>query len=376
MNHNTHEPSIITQPAMDPRSELTADGAKPTPTATIIIVNYNGGEMVIRCLRSVFLVSSDAFEVILVDNASTDGSTDTIRQLFPELRVIRSRTNLGFGAANNLAACHAAGQYLAFLNPDTIVTPGWLEELIRALELDPRAGLATSRILLADDPTRINACGNDVHCSGLTLCRGIGKGSSALSQREEVQAISGAAFAIRRDLFEMLGGFDETFFLYMEDTDLSWRARLAGYWCIYVPSSVVYHEYELCFRTKKIFYHERNRYLMLFKSLHWQTLLALLPILLLAEIVTWGYTVTHEPRRLWDKLSAYFSLFRHRHEALNKRRQTQAIRCIRDVDLLQSCTYQLAFKQTGDGLAQQIASIVFNPLFFALQRVALKVIRW
>ena len=158
--------------------------------------------------------------------------------------------------AANVGVRSSSGNYLAFLNPDTVVEPGWLDALIAALEADPRAGLATAKILLLDDPARINTCGCDVHYTGLTLCRGMGMGRSALTDPVDVSAVSGAAFVIRRDLFEALSGFDAAYFLYMEDTDLSWRARLAGYSCLYVPTSFVYHDYSLRFGPKKAFYEE------------------------------------------------------------------------------------------------------------------------
>ena len=268
------------------------------------------------------------------------------------------------------------GKYLAFLNPDTVVEPGWLEALIAALEADPQAGLATSKILLLADPGRINTCGNEMHCTGLTLCRGMGMDRSTFTDLVEVGAVSGAAFVIRKDVFEALGGFDEAFFLYMEDTELSWRARLAGYKCVYVPSSVVYHDYTLRFGPKKAFYQERNRYLMLLKGLRWRTLLVLLPALLVAEVMTWGFVLLRERRRLANKLRAYAWIVKHWGEVAESRRQVQAMRRVRDRDLIARCTHRLAYEQTGSGLIARLAHLVFDPLFFVLHRLALALIWW
>src|SRR6185295_5368833 len=121
-------------------------------------------------------------EVILVDNASSDGTADVIQTDFPGVTLIRSQTNLGFGAGNNLAARSARGRYLIFLNPDTLVEQGWMEALIGLLDNDAQAGLVTSRIVLADQPDRINTCGNSVHFTGLTLCRGLGQPREAYDQ--------------------------------------------------------------------------------------------------------------------------------------------------------------------------------------------------
>lgn len=346
------------------------------PRASVVIVNYNGRQYLENCLRSLIREEHREYEIILVDNASTDGSARYVEQAFPKVRVIRNEANLGFGQGSNVGARQAKGRYLAFLNPDTVVEPGWLEALIAALEADPQAGLATSKVLLLADPEHINTCGNEVHFTGLTLCRGMGMERSALADLEEVGAVSGAAFAIRRDLFEALGGFDEAFFLYMEDTDLSWRARLAGYRCIYVPFSVVLHDYTLRFGPKKTFYQERNRYLMLLKGLQWRTWLVLLPALLLAEAVTWEFVLLRERQRLANKVQAYAWIVRHWGQVMESRRRTQALRKARDHDLLARCSYRLSFEQSDSGLIARLARMAFDPLFFALHRLALALIRW
>lgn len=350
--------------------------AKTLPLSSVIIVNFNGRRYIKQCLRSLLHVPSPNHEIVLVDNASTDGSAEYVERSFPEVQLIRNEFNLGFGQGSNIGARRARGKYLVFLNPDTRVEPGWLQELIAALASDPKIGLATPKILLMGDPQRINACGNEVHLSGLTLCRGMGMDRSALSSPKEVSSISGAAFAIRRDLFESLGGFDEAFFLYMEDTDLSWRARLAGYRCVCVPSSAVYHDYALRFGAKRMFYRERNRYLMLIKGYRWRTLLVLSPVLFLAELITWGFALVSDRRHLASKVKAYTWIAKHWSEVLKSRRRVQALRRVKDRDLVAGCAWQLAYEQTGVGLVARLARIVFDPLFFVLQRLALAVIHW
>jgi GT2 family glycosyltransferase len=346
------------------------------PLASVIIVNHNGRHYLEQCLPSLFCTARFEHEIILLDNASTDDSVSYVQQSFPCVRVIGNQANLGFAQGCNKAAQYAQGQYLAFLNPDTVVKPGWLEALIAALEADPKAGLATSKILLLADPEHINTCGNEVHCTGLTLCRGLGMVYDAFPHQEEVSAVSGAAFVIRRDLFKSLGGLDESFFLYMEDTDLSWRARLAGYHCIYVPSSLVLHDYTLRFGPLKTFYQERNRYLMLLKGLRWPTLLILLPALLLAEVVTWSFVLLRDRPHWQNKIRAYGWIASHWREVMEKRKQTQRARKARDRDLLQHCGYRLAYEQLDTGSLGRIAGLVLDPLFFILYKLALALIWW
>ena len=346
------------------------------PFTSVIVVSFNGRTNLERCLPSLLDQGCDDREIIVVDNASTDGTASYLENAFPTVPVVRSDVNLGFGVGCNVGARPARGEFLAFLNPDTVAEAGWLDDLVGALCDDRRAGIATARVLLLRAPDRINACGNDTHYTGLTLCRGLGVGHAALNEPSVVGAVSGAAFAIRRDVFEALGGFDPSFFLYMEDTDLSWRARLAGYTCVYVPSSVVYHDYTLRFGPEKTFFQERNRYLLLLKTFRWRTLIILAPALLLAEIATWGFVLLREKRHLMNKLRAYAWIGTHWGQVMESRRRTQALRTVCDRDLIADCTYRLAFEQTGDGCIAHVAHALFDPLFFMLWHLTLVLVRW
>jgi GT2 family glycosyltransferase len=231
-------------------------------------------------------------------------------------------------------------------------------------------------VLLMDAPNRINACGNDMHLAGFTLCRGAGARRESYAERSEVGAVSGAAFAMRRELFEVLGGFDESFFLYMEDSDLSLRARLAGYRCLYVPDSVVYHDYRLHFGPQKTYYHERNRYVMMLKAFRWPTLLFMAPALALGEMVAWGFVLLHEPLRLANKLRAYAWIVRRWRQIMRDRQQTQRLRRISDRDLLRWCTHRLDYGQVCSGPLSKIAAWVFDPIFYLLRRLVLGLVQW
>ncbi len=356
--------------------ETTAEASNLSCRATVIIVNYNSLRYLEPCLSSLLASLGPADEVLLIDNASTDGSVSYVERAFPQVELIRSAENRGFGWAANLTAQRARGRILAFLNPDTAVAADWLDRLAEVIDSHPHAGLATSKILLAQDPRHINTCGNEVHFTGLTLCRGVQQEGTQFGVLEEVSAVSGAAFAIRRGLFQALGGFDESFFMYMEDTDLSWRARLAGYTCLYVPQSVVYHDYTLRFGPRKIFYQERNRYLMLLKCLRWPSILVLLPALMLGEAVTWGFALLRDRRHLMNKLQAYAWILRHHRHWLRSRREVQALRVVPDHVLIAQSVYRLDFRQTGGGAVAFLAQAVFDPLFFVLYRLARVLIRW
>jgi hypothetical protein len=176
--------------------------------------------------------------------------------------------------------------------------------LVRPLLSDPHIGLTTSKILMMSDRARINTCGNAVSLSGITWCRGAGERADQFSIDSYVPAVSGCSFAIRAELFDNLGGFDERFFMYLEDTDLSWRARAAGFRCRYVADSIVYHDYSLTLTPWKVGLIERNRYRMLAKHLSMRGVLGLAPALATAEVLTWGYATLHGPRFLFAKARA------------------------------------------------------------------------
>ena len=345
------------------------------PTASVIIVNYNGRSHLDACLKSVLAYSGRDVEVIFVDNQSTDGSADYVDKAYKKVHVIRNKNN-GYGAGNNLAARVALGKYLVFLNPDTRVTKGWLDALLLPLALSPHVGMTTPKIALMDEPQRLNTAGNEVHLTGLTLCRGMGEPADAFAEVEEVTAVSGAAFAIKRDLFMQLGGFDGDFFMYMEDTDLSLRARLAGYRSLYVPTSVVYHDYALTFGKQKVYFQERNRMMMMLKLWRWPTLLLLLPALLLAECIAWGFVLLQERQRLLNKLDAYAYIVRHWRSIMRQRKQTQQKRIVSDKVMLGETAVSLAFEQANTGVAAKAANTLFNPLFALWQRVLLAIVRW
>ncbi len=328
---------------------------------SVVIVAYNSGRFLRECVASI-RSTQPTVQVVVVDNASTDGAVESAKAEFPAIQVVRSERNTGFGSGGNLGATHAKGAFLVFLNPDAVVTDGWLEALVRPLAVDSSVGLVTPKVLLQNDPDRINVAGLDVHLSGISVCRGLGLSRSDLDEEVQVAAVSGVACAIRRDAFEVLCGFDEDFFLYMEDVDISLRAWLGGYHCLYVPSGTVLHNYALKVDARKTFYVERGRYLMLLKAFSWRTLLGLLPTLALAEIITWGWLLWRNPRAVVQKLRAYCWVLAHWARIMEKRRQVQARRARSDSVFLARCEWHLNFDQLAGPQMARAAGAVLGPL--------------
>ncbi len=232
------------------------------PLISVIILNWNGKECLPSCLRSVKGQSYPNLEIILVDNASTDGSLDDMHHLFPDLRVIANPKNLGYGGGNNRGIEEARGEYVFILNNDTELENDCVEWLWKGIERDERTGTATPKILLYDRRDMIDAAGLTIYPDGLSIGRGHCEAQTKYGRREEVFSGSGCASLYRKKMLDEIGLFDEDFFAYAEDTDLGWRARLAGWKAYYVPEATVYHHHSRQFgtySTRKAFLVERNR---------------------------------------------------------------------------------------------------------------------
>ncbi len=334
------------------------------PVGSVIIVSFNGLDEIKRCLPSVIDQSFSSYEILLVDNGSVDGSPEYVERNFKQVRVIRNGANLGYAGGNNRGFQEARGEYLVALNQDTVVDREWLSELIKAMEERPDVALATSKICYLSDRDVINTCGNDVNFTGLAFCRGIGQPADSFNEQELVPAISGCAFAIRRSVLEHIGGFDDDFFLYLEDTDLSIRARLAGYECLYVPTSIAYHDYAFNLNSSKFFFLEKNRHILLLKNFRWSTLILMAPALVLTEVLTFGYGVMHGWDYFLGKLRAYKWLLTNLSKVMKSRSQVQAIRAKSDREIVRQLSFQIPFNRlTSTSAFERLLQTCTYPLF-------------
>ena len=210
-------------------------------TVRVVVLNWNGQRWLDGCLSALMRQTRPPEEIIVVDNASTDDSLAHLRAAWPAIRVVALPSNVGFAAGNNRGADDARTDALVFLNNDTEVESGWLDALVRAAEADPHRGLVTSRIVYLDRPDVIDSAGDGYLRCGGGFKHGHGQSSASQTNSREVFGACGAAFLIRRPLFERLGGFDESFFMVYEDVDLSYRARLVGAQVWYAADAVVRH---------------------------------------------------------------------------------------------------------------------------------------
>jgi GT2 family glycosyltransferase len=215
-----------------------------SPYVTVVVPNWNGERFLETCLSSLRRQSYENFEVVLADNGSTDGSVEFVEENFPEARVVRLPENRGFSAAVNagIKAASPAAKHMVLLNNDTEVDTGWLQALVDAAGRYPEAGLFASKLVDFEDRRVLDGAGDALRKSGLPFRLGHGEVDRGQFEREEfVFSACAAAALYRRSVFEDVGLFDEDFFSNCEDGDLGFRAQLAGYRCLYVPRSVVYH---------------------------------------------------------------------------------------------------------------------------------------
>jgi GT2 family glycosyltransferase len=273
-------------------------------------------------------------ETIVVDNGGGGPEIDEARAR-EGVHVVDAGQNLGFAAGSNLGAQESTGDVLVFLNPDTVVAPGAIAQLARTLE-DSSIAIAMARLRLLDEPEKLNASGIDVHVSGIGWAAGYGEPADSVSEVGEVPSASGSAMAIRAETFRTLGGFAEELFMYLEDLELGWRARLAGYRVVVDPAADVFHEYEYGRNPRKSYFLERNRLIFCLSAYSGRQLLLLSPVLLATELGMVSLAV--KERWFRDKVAGWGWLVRNGKLVRRRRRATQSLRRVRDRDLAEHLT--------------------------------------
>lgn len=209
----------------------------------VIVVNWNSGTDLLKCLSALRDQTLQPARIVVVDNASTDGSAADLEKRFPEVEIVSLDKNIGFAAANNLAVDSVAEcDWIAFLNPDAFARADWLENLVRAAGENPDVSLFGSHMLRHGKPDEVDGTGDIYHVSGLAWRRDHDlKAAHVGRESGEIFSPCAAAALVRQSAFQEAGGFDESYFCYFEDVDFSFRLRLRGHRCLYVADAVVEH---------------------------------------------------------------------------------------------------------------------------------------
>lgn len=318
------------------------------PIISVVTINFNGKQFLKRCLDSVLLEKQRPFEIILVDNGSTDGSPEFIRKQFgneKKLKLIILRKNVGAAKARNIGVQNSSGKYVLILDNDTKIKPGWFDKIIDFINQHPNLGLAQPK-LLTMHTNKFNYAGDFISPFGFLIERARGVEDQGQFDRvDKIFSLNIASAFFRKQVFEELSGFDEDYYLYWEETDLAWRTWLAGYQVLFAPNVVAWHAFGTKEKNKQYykarwkFYRStyfgcRNMITTLIKNLGTKKLIIILPIniscwLVLAFLslvqLKFEKTVAILKAILWN--------FLHLPQILEKRGGVQLTRKISDREL-------------------------------------------
>lgn len=308
------------------------------PFVSVIVLNYNGRRFLRDCFSSLELTNypKEKYEVVLVDNGSTDDSIVFTKRNFPWVSIVALQRNFGFGGGNNRGVKSVKGQYIAFLNNDTQVTENWLLELVQA-SISHSIPICASKTLLMGKHNLIDFGGGKLTITGRGYSVGFLEVDDNSNKRCSFTGYPCAAsMLINKDVFSQLGGFDEDYFACLDDTDLGWRAWLLGYKTLYCPQSVVYHNYggtsgEGRISPLKAFYGTKAPYITILKNLELRNLFSGI-IFALAFDLAEGILLlrSHNIECVRMKVKAYSWLYRNLTSILSKRRDIQGKRKVSD----------------------------------------------
>jgi GT2 family glycosyltransferase len=316
------------------------------PTVSIIIVNWNGLLHLPDCLDSLVNQTFRDFEIVLVDNGSSDDSVVFVRERYPCVKLVTLTENTGFARGNNLGLQHADGDYIVTLNNDTRAEPDWLKNLVKVASAHPQAGMVGSRICSFSDPDIIDSIGMGICADGMSRGHYRNKRWSKLHFPEAIEILfpSACAALYKRKMIAEIGFFDEDFFAYAEDSDLGLRGRLTGWQAVLATDAIVCHKYSQTggkLSPFKIYLVERNHYWVALKNFPAGSLLAL-PLFTLLRYLeqiravlvgggtgsefraedTQGAIIKALLRAVYDSLGGMPRMLRKRREVMKKRRLT------------------------------------------------------
>lgn len=316
------------------------------PKVTVLIPHHNGEEILSRCLTSLRATLYDGFQVIVVDNGSTDGSREMIRSKFPEVELVESASNLGFAGGCNLGIRRSSSPYVVLLNNDTEVAPNWLTPMVETAESNPSVGAVQPKVLSILDRERFDYCGaagGEIDLFGYPFAWGRLFDTMEMDQGQydrprQVFWASGAATLLRRSALRVVGLLEERFFAHMEEIDLNWRLQWAGYRTVTSPEAVVYHQTGATMDSEsfqKMLLNHRNNLLMLLRNHTLPALLWIFPMRLMLEGVTVIRSlVCGEPKRALAVILALCGLVSRFRCVSEGSRIVRSIRAIKEGELL------------------------------------------
>lgn len=310
---------------------------------SIVIVNHNRKEDLKACLNSVQKTKYKNFEVIVIDNASTDGSVEIVKKNFRSVKLVVNDQNVGPIKARNFGVQISKGSLIAFLDSDTEVEPNWLIELVKVISSDKKVGACACKVKFFSNKNLINSAGMGCDKYGFAFSRGLicrgtfEKDEGQYDKQEEVFSAYTAAMLAKKDVLKEINLFNQELGMYYEDIELSWKIRLAGYKIIYVPTSVVFHKMapsKTPFTTKVKYYTERNRLITMIQNYSLPSLIRLMPFYLFLKFSeSMIYLSFNKPDQVKSIINALIHTLNKLPKISYYRRQTQKIRKVDDKDI-------------------------------------------
>jgi len=335
------------------------------PLVSIIILNYNAGKLLLNCIDSVFKSTYQNFEVIVVDNLSTDNSHVRCKEKFEKIQLIENKENLGYCEGNNIGIRNANGEFIIILNPDTIVEPNWLNHLMSAYNKFGE-GLYQPKFFSLNEKLVIQSTGNMLHIFGFGFARDKGKiDNEKIKSIEKINYASGTCLFTSKIVLDKIGLLDPFLFLYHDDLDLGWRAAHVGINSFYVPKSIIYHaeSYSIKWSSKKFYWLERNRKYCLLTHYSKETYAKMRLSLFLVDLCVWLFYLSKG--FLGAKIKAELDIYRNRKAIQIRYNQLEKIKTVSDKELIKKFPDEIFVPKNVSG---QIFNQLFNNILSALSK--------
>jgi len=339
------------------------------PLVSVIVLNYNAGELLLNCIESIKKSAYKNLEIIVVDNISTDKSQRICKEKYPDIKLIQNDENFGYCEGNNIGIREAKGDYIIILNPDTIVESNWIEELISAYNKFGE-GLYQPKHLSLNEKTVYMSAGNMLNIFGFGYAREKGnKDENQFNKIEEISYASGTCLFTSSAVLKKVGLFDPFIFLYHDDLDLGWRASQLGIKSYYVPTSLIYHaeSYSLKWNAEKFYWLERNRKYCILTHYSKQTYSKIFPTLLAVDFFVWMFYLTKG--FLGSKIRAELDIIKNRKAIKTKYEELESKKIVSDKEMITKFSDSLHVPSNVTG---KNTNSIFNSVIRRLSKSAKK----
>lgn len=329
------------------------------PLVSIIILNFNAGNLLIDCVESIFKTKYKNFEVIVVDNDSKDNSQIECKQKFEQISLVQNSENLGYCEGNNVGIRHANGEFIIIINPDTIVTDSWINQFLNAYN-ENGDGIYQPKVISLQDRETILSTGNEIQLFGFGFAKN--KGNKIIKDTEKTEKItyaSGTCIFTKKKVLEKIGMFDPFLFLYHDDLDLSWRGMLLMIDSFYVPTVTIFHKesYNFQWSSKKFFWLERNRKYCILTHYSKDTQKKIAFELFITNLLVWGlYFVKGF---LGVKIKAEMDILKNKDKIEKRYSEIEKTRIISDKEMIDRFSDEIWIPK---GISSEIGSKLFNKI--------------